>query len=153
MQTEGVVKEMGINYTKVSQPDGNTAILPNSGLLNKWIYNTRMEKPAEEEERQNRHFYKMKKKVAISYSYPLKWASFSDDSHQECIKAIEATSKQFKKELLEPVTWFIASRERFHRTYQMNLTVDDSLKLIDLTGDFMSALEANYEKTRTKSTN
>jgi len=41
MNTEGVVRELTVNYTKVEQPDSNTAILPNSGLLNKWIYNTR----------------------------------------------------------------------------------------------------------------
>lgn len=152
MKTEGVVREMGINYTKVDQPDGNTAILPNSGLLNKWIYNTRMERMEETDDTKQRRFHRTKKKVNVLYSYPLKWASFSDDSHQECIKAIEKTSEYFGEELLEPVTWFISTRERFHRTYQMNLTVDDPYKLINLTGDFMNVLEANYEEIRTKPT-
>ncbi|NPD88800.1 MAG: mechanosensitive ion channel family protein [Asgard group archaeon] len=150
MSTEGVVREMGINYTKVDQPDGNTAILPNSGLLNKWIYNTKIVKSVNDNDKKNSYFHKIKKKVSIVYSYPLKWACFSDDSHKECVKAIEITSNQFETKLLESVTWFIVTRDRFHRTYQMNLTVDDSYQLIDLTGEFMNALEANYEEIKIK---
>lgn len=146
METEGVVKELSVNYTKIEQPDSNTAILPNSGLLNKWIYNTR-KFIAEEDTKEHR--LRIKKRGKIIYTYPLKWASFSDSSHKECVDAIEKTAEMFKEKLSEDVTWFILKRDRFHRTYQMNLTVENSYDLIDLTGDFMNALELNYEEIRT----
>ena len=146
MDTEGVVKELSVNYTKIEQPDSNIAILPNSGLLNKWIYNTR--KFISEEAEEKEHRLRIRKKGKTFYTYPLKWASFSDASHKECVNAIEKTAQMFKEKLSEDVSWFVLKRDRFHRTYQMNLTVENSYDLIDLTGDFMSTLELNYEEIR-----
>jgi small-conductance mechanosensitive channel len=145
METEGVVKELSVNYTKIEQPDSNIAILPNSGLLNKWIYNTR-KFISEEDEKEHR--LRIRKKGKTFYTYPLKWASFSDSSHKECVNAIEKTAQMFKEKLYEDVTWFVLKRDRFHRTYQMNLTVENSYDLINLTGEFMSCLELNYEEIK-----
>ncbi|MBY9001715.1 MAG: mechanosensitive ion channel family protein [Candidatus Heimdallarchaeota archaeon] len=146
MSTEGVVKELTVNYTKIDQPDGNTAIVPNNGLLNKWIYNTRRNV---EDETESHSKFTLRKKTKSIYSYPLKWACFSDSSHKECVVAIEKTALQYENQLSEDVSWFIISRDRFHRTYQMNLTVENSHDLINLSGEFMNSLELNYEEIRT----
>jgi len=149
MDTEGVVKEMTVNYTKVDQPDGNTSILPNNGLLNKWIINTKKFIPDETEHSIR---LKLKKKGKTIFTYPLKWASDSEDKHELCVEAIEKTTEKFRDVLEDDVSWFILKRDKFHRTYQMNLTVLDAYSLIDLTGDFMSVLESEYGKIRKKYT-
>ena len=147
MDTEGVVRELTVNYTKVDQPDGNTAILPNNGLLNKWIINTRKFIPDETEKGLRIRF---KKKGITQYVYPLRWASDSEDVHGVCVEAIEKTAERFKDDLEEEISWFIYKRDKFHRTYQMNLTVKDPYTLINLTGAFMSALEEEYGRIRKK---
>ena len=147
MDTEGVVRELTVNYTKVDQPDGNTAILPNNGLLNKWIINTKKFIPEESEK--GLHI-KLRKKGTTLYTYPLKWASDSEEIHEVCVEAIKKTEDKYKNLLEEDVTWFVLKRDKFHRTYQMNLTVKDAHSLIDLTGEFMSTLEEEYSKIRKK---
>lgn len=147
MDTEGVVAEMGINYTKIDQPDGNTAILPNRGLLDRWIFNTRITKKSDTPETKSYQF-KIKKKEEFYYSYPLKWTVSSDETHESCVKTIENTSEYFSEKLVESVTWFIVKRDKLHRTYQMNLSVLNSRDLIDLTGLFMNKLEENYDLFR-----
>jgi hypothetical protein len=147
MDTEGVVRELTVNYTKVNQPDGNTAILPNNGLLNKWIINTKKFIPEEEEK--GIHL-RLKRRGKTFYTYPLKWASDSEENHKKCVQAIEKTAVKFRDLLEEDLEWFVLKRDKFHRTYQISLTVSDANILIDLTGDFMSALEEEYGKIRQK---
>lgn len=147
MDTEGVVRELTVNYTKVDQPDGNTAILPNNGLLNKWIINTKKFIPDESEKSS---LLKFRKKGTTLYTYPLKWTSDSEEQHKTCVEAIEKTSEKFRDILEEDVNWFILKRDRYNRTYQMNLVVQDAYTLIDLTRNYMSTLEEEFEKTRKK---
>ncbi len=147
MDTEGVVIEVTVNYTKVDQSDGTTAILPNNGLLNKWIINTKRFIPDEDTKGLQ---LKFRKKGTTFYTYPLKWASDSEENHETCVEAIEKTSEKFRDVLEEDVTWFILKRDKFHRTYQMNLTVQDAHSLINLTGEYMSTLEEEYGKIRKK---
>ncbi len=149
METEGVVRELTVNYTKVDQPDGNTAILPNNGLLNKWIVNTKKFIPDESE---TSSYIWSREKGTYIYTYPLKWASDSEDIHANCVKAIEITAAKFQNVLEEEVSWFIFKRDKFHRTYQMNLSVKDANALIDLSGNFMNTLEEEYSKIRRKQT-
>jgi small-conductance mechanosensitive channel len=147
MDTEGVVRELTVNYTKVDQPDGNTAILPNNGLLNKWIINTKKFVPDESEKGLQIRF---RKKGTTYYTYPLKWACDTEEIHEICVEAFKKTEEKHKDVLEEEVSWFVLKRDKFHRTYQLNLTVTDAHTLINLSGDFMNTLEEEFGKIRKK---
>jgi len=151
INVEGVVQTISINYITVLQPDESTSVIPNSRLRELEIENIAViEDPGEQDEKDDiKEIILYGKRVGeIEYSYPLKWATHSDASHAQCVEAIEMTERQFEKELEEAVTWTITQRDRLNRRYQIQLVVLDANKLLDLPGNFLKALESNYESIR-----
>jgi len=75
----------------------------------------------------------------------LTWGVNTDDKHRWSRDAIERTGKDFEADLTEPVSWFVLSQSRFDRFYQVNIPVEVSRTLLNLTGEFMIALSENYD--------
>ncbi|MCE7741682.1 MAG: mechanosensitive ion channel [Candidatus Heimdallarchaeota archaeon] len=151
INVEGVVQSISINYITVLQPDESTSVIPNSRLRELEIENIAViELPEDQDEKDElKEIILYGRRVGVTeYSYPLKWATHSDASHAQCVDAIQMTERQFEKELEEPVTWTITDRDRLNRRYQIQLVVLDAEKLLDLPGNFLKALEANYENLR-----
>jgi len=153
IKVEGVIQTISINYITILQPDESTSIIPNSRLRELEIENIAVvELPEGQDERENmKEIILFGRRVGeTEYSYPLKWAAHSDESHTDCVKAIEKTEKQFVDYLEEPVSWTITQRDRLNRRYQIQLVVLDPKQLLNLPGEFLKALEVNYEKIRKK---
>lgn len=131
---EGRVKEITINYTKITLPTGNTVLVSNSKFLGQSIINTRTT--------EDQLFFR--KDFQRRFVYPLMWGANSDEPHTWSVKAIEKTAEEYKNKLIEPVTWFVYSRNRLDTTFQINLVSDSATKLLDITGDFLTSLSANY---------
>ena len=153
INVEGVIKTISINYVTILQPDESTSVIPNSKLRELEIENIAVVEPPEEQDEHEdiKEIILYGKRVGdTEFSYPLKWGANSEDAHSDCIKAIEKTEKQFKDQLEEPVEWIIIDRDRWHRKYQIQLVVLNAKKLLKLPGEFLKALESNYEKIRKK---
>ncbi len=150
LNTEGVVREISINYTIIDTPEGNTVIMANSKLIDATIINIRHVEKEEINLKDKLDLKKAFKKTeeTKTYVYPQLWAVDGNDKHAPCVKAIEKTRKKFEKNLAAPISWFILKRERLNRTYQINLAVKDPYLLLDLTGDFLNELEANYDEVK-----
>ncbi len=151
INVEGVVQTISINYITVLQPDESTSVIPNSRLRELEIENIAfVEPPGEQDEKEDmKEIILFGRRVGeTEFSYPLKWATHSDESHSDCVKAIEMTEKQFVDYLEEPVTWTIIQRDRLNRRYQIQLVVLNANELLSLPGEFLKALELNYEKIR-----
>lgn len=139
-KVEGRVKEITVNYTKITLPTGNTILVSNSKFLGQSIINTRTTED---------HLI-LKKEKSRRFVYPLMWGANSDEKHTWAVEAIEKTGEEFKERLIEPITWYIYSRTRLDKTYQVNIVSDSATKLLDITGDFMTALTKNYDEIRDK---
>jgi small-conductance mechanosensitive channel len=137
---EGRVKEITVNYTKITLPTGNTILISNSRFLTQSIINTRTTEDA----------LVLRKDTKRRFVYPLMWGANSDEKSTRSIKAIEKTGSDYKNKLLEPISWFVYSRNRLDTTYQINLVSDSASKLLDLTGDFLSDLVKNYDELKEK---
>ena len=142
MKLEGVVREININYTTLDLPTGTTAMISNNSLLKEHIINTREIKL--EKDKYGRDIPK------IYYVYPQVWGVNSDEKHVWAEEAINMTIEQFKDRVFAPITWFVLSRARLDRMYQVSLPVERAKFLLDLTGDFMSALSDNYDIVKQK---
>ena len=130
-KTEGVVKEITINYTKIELPSGNTILYTNNSLLNQAIVNTGFDKNG-----------------SRLYRYGQTWGLPVAESHNLAVNTIHNTIKEFENVVEEPITWFILSRDKFERMYQINLVVKKASTLLSLTSDFLSSLSKNYEELK-----
>ncbi|MFX1507841.1 MAG: mechanosensitive ion channel domain-containing protein [Promethearchaeota archaeon] len=131
---EGRVKEITVNYTKITLPTGNTILISNSRFLTQSIINTRTTEDT----------LVLRKDSKRRFVYPLMWGANSDEKPSLSIEAIEKTGKEFASKLLEPISWFVYSRNRLDTTYQINLVSDSATKLLDITGEFLSDLVLNH---------
>ncbi|UCG03970.1 MAG: mechanosensitive ion channel family protein [Candidatus Heimdallarchaeota archaeon] len=139
-KTEGRVKEITVNYTKMTLPTGNTILVSNSKFLGQSIINTRTTED---------HLI-LRKDQDRRFVYPLMWGANSDEKHAWAVEAIEKTGEEFNERLSEPITWYVYSRNRLDKIYQVNLASDSATKLLDITGNFMTALTRNYDEIRDK---
>jgi small-conductance mechanosensitive channel len=137
---EGRVKEITVNYTKITLPTGNTILISNSRFLTQSIINTRTTEDT----------LVLRRDSKRRFVYPLMWGANSDEKSSRSIEAIEKTGKDYINRLLEPISWFVYSRNRLDTTYQINLISDSASKLLDLTGDFLSDLVKNYDELKEK---
>lgn len=137
---EGRVKEITVNYTKITLPTGNTILISNSRFLTQSIINTRTTEDT----------LVLRRDSKRRFVYPLMWGANSDEKSTRSIEAIEKTGKDYINKLLEPISWFVYSRNRLDTTYQINLVSDSASKLLDLTGDFLSDLVKNYDEIKEK---
>lgn len=104
IKIEGRIKEISINYTKLTLPSGNDVLVSNGKIMVQTVVNTRLTE------------FRGKR-----FDYPIIWAANSDEKHAWSVEAIEMTEEKFKDQLTGPVTWFISSRNRLDRTYQITL--------------------------------
>ena len=142
LKLEGRVREVKINYTILDLPTGTMLVIPNNILLSQQIINTRKTRTIT--------MSNGRSETKRVYIYPQIWGVNSDDMHRWSKDAIEMTGKEFENALMEPVSWFVLSRARFDTYYQVNIPVEDSWTLLDLTGDFMIALSRNYDIVKEK---
>ncbi len=139
-KAEGRVKEITVNYTKITLPTGNTILVSNGKFLGQSIINTRTTED---------HLI-LRKDQERRFVYPLMWGANSDEKHAWAVETIERTGEEFNDRLVEPITWYVYSRTRLDKIYQINLVSNSATKLLDLTGDFMTALTKNYDEIREK---
>jgi small-conductance mechanosensitive channel len=139
-KVEGRVKEITVNYTKITLPTGNTILVSNSRFLGQSVVNTRTTDDSLVFRKENKR----------RFVYPLMWGANSDEKSSRSIEAIRKTGNNYRDNLLEPVTWFVYSRNRLDTTYQINLVSDSATKLLDLTGEFLSDLVKNYDEIKEK---
>lgn len=139
---EGRVKEITINYTKITLPTGNTLLVSNNEFLSASIINTRTSADQAT----------LRKDQERRFVYPLMWGTNSDDKHIWSAEAIEKTGKDFSTRISEPIEWFVYSRTRLDTVYQINLVTNSATKILDLTGPFMTALTKNYHEIKEKYT-
>jgi hypothetical protein len=139
-KVEGRVKEITVNYTKITLPTGNIILVSNSKFLGQSIINTRTTED---------HLI-FKKDQEKQFAYPLMWGTNSDEKHAWAVEAIQKTGEEFNERLEKPVSWFVYSRTRLDTVYQVNLISNSATKLLDLTGDFMTALSKNYDEVKEK---
>lgn len=137
---EGRVKEITVNYTKITLPTGNTILVSNSRFLGQSVINTRTTEDS----------LVLRKDTKRRFVYPLMWGANSDERSSRSIGAIEKTGEEYASKLLEPISWFVYSRNRLDTTYQINLVSDSATKLLDITGEFLSALVLNYDELKEK---
>ncbi len=150
MELEGIVKSISVNYLILLKADGSNAIIPNSKLREEEIINTAIVTSEKERDGISDFFLYGKKVSETQYVYPLKWASDSVDSHENCVKAIKKTATQFKDYLEGDIVWQISQRDRLNRTYLISLLVLNPETLLTLVGNFINALEKNYESLKNK---
>ncbi len=139
-KVEGRVKEITINYTKITLPTGNTIMVSNNKFLGQSIINTRTTDDS----------LILKKDQKRRFVYPLMWGANSDEKHIWSVEAIEKTGEEFREKLFEPITWFVYSRNRLDTIYQINLASTSATKLLDLTGEFLTVLSKNYDEIKDK---
>ncbi|MFW9854141.1 MAG: mechanosensitive ion channel family protein [Candidatus Thorarchaeota archaeon] len=137
-KVEGRVKEITVNYTKITLPTGNTMLVSNSKFLGQSIVNTRTTEDS----------LILKKDQKLRFVYPLMWGANSDEKHVWSVKAIEQTGEEFREKLSEPISWFVYSRNRLDTTFQVNLISNSATKLLDISGEFLTALSKNYDETK-----
>lgn len=137
---EGRVKEISINFTKITLPTGNIVLVSNSKFIGQSVINTRTTED---------HLI-FRKQSKRRFVYPLMWGTNSDEKHQWSVETIEKTAKEFEHKLIEPISWFVYSRNRLDRIYQINIITDSATILLDITGEFMTALSSNYDEIKEK---
>jgi small-conductance mechanosensitive channel len=137
-KVEGRVREITVNYTKITLPTGNIILVSNSRFLGQSIINTRTTGDS----------LVLRKDQKRRFVYPLMWGANSDEKSTLSIDAINKTGNEYANKLLEPVSWFVYSRTRLDTTYQINLVSDSASKLLVLTGDFLSDLVKNYDEVK-----
>lgn len=139
-KVEGRVKEITVNYTKITLPTGNTILVSNGKFLGQSIINTRTTEDS----------LILRKDQERRFVYPLMWGANSDENHAWAVEAIQKTSEDFNERVTEPTTWYVYSRNRLDKIYQVNLVSNSATKILDLTGDFMTALTKKYDEIKEK---
>lgn len=142
--TEGVVREITINYTKIEMPTGNTSLFTNNSLLGQQVINTRVyRKEKLKDGRSVSHKY---------YHYGQTWGLPVSDSHEVATKAITEIADQFSGRAQEPITWFVLGRDKWERRYQLNILVKDASIILSLTSEIMTELSRVYERHKLAAT-
>ncbi|NPD88584.1 MAG: mechanosensitive ion channel [Asgard group archaeon] len=151
MGIEGIVNEISIRYLTILQPDRTIAVIPNKKLRDSEIINIKVTKTEKDRDGITDFLLYGRRVTETQYVYPLKWAVNSEDSHNDCVKAIKKTVPQFKDFLEnDEADWQIIERNRLDRRYAVLLTVLDPTILLELKDDFTEALETIYEKIKNK---
>lgn len=137
---EGRIREITINFTKIEGVNGNITLFTNNSLLNQQIINTRIERRITNQ--------KGKEVVTTVVLYPLKWGVPVGESFNAAVKALEKLAADFDKEVVEPISWFVLSRDKWERLYQVSIVVEQGKDLLPLLPKFLTALAAEYERTK-----
>ena len=148
MNVEGVVTEISTNFVTLIQPNQSTAVIPTNMLKDEEVHNLKVQHFETEKDGISELLLYGRKVKEIRYTYPLKWATHSDDKHSLGVAAIEKTGIDFQDYLDTTIQWSISQRNRLNRTYVINLTVLDPNDLLTIVGDFTKKLESNYEELK-----
>ncbi|OLS26819.1 MAG: putative MscS family protein YkuT [Candidatus Heimdallarchaeota archaeon LC_3] len=143
---EGIVKEITINYTKILQPNGNTAIISNRSLIDTPLVNTRFE--LQEEQKWSSFFDKIKSQKKIAYIYPIKFSVSVGEKQKLVNQAVKRLENHFEAEnIVLDMKWRIMSRSRLEVAYQIDIMVENPSEIFKIMSNALNQLEIYLEET------
>ncbi len=169
---EGIIQDITVNYTKVFQPNGTTALISNRSLIDTQIINMRYEieelkekKPENEDKErksgdakrtldldklddQFREFFtKLKSKKKVLYIYPLQFEVDVNVRQQAVIDAINKLERELEAEMVYDLAWRVIGRNRLAVQYELNVAVEDPVTLLKIRTAVYNKLELLLEET------
>ncbi len=143
---EGIVREITINYTKILQPNGNTAIISNRSLIDTPLVNTRFE--LQEDQKWSSFFDKIKSQKKIAYIYPIKFTVSVAEKQKLVNQAIKRLENHFEQEnIVLDMKWRIMTRTRLEVSYQIDIMVENPSEIFKIMSSALNQLEIYLEET------
>ncbi len=161
--TEGIVREITLNYTRILLPDQTRQLLPNNKIINSEITNFRINihdyiKEQEEKSKEadiNRDYHKMIREglkrlrtmasegEAFRYTFDLTYHMRFD--HGELRKTFDMVCESWKSEFVTKPNYIVWSAPNAGLTYRFAVIVDQPMKIIKQMPNFLDALTTIYD--------
>jgi small-conductance mechanosensitive channel len=162
---EGIIKEITINYTKVINPNGTTAIISNRTVLNSEVINTRYEleevevskdKKIEEHdsldlEKVGTEIKSLFKKIIIKkqivYIYPIKFSVSVGMKQNDVNQALKKLEQYLENEVpkVKDMSWKVISRNRLEIIYEISVIVEDPYVIFRVVNTALNKIEIFLE--------
>ncbi|MGQ4833777.1 MAG: mechanosensitive ion channel family protein [Candidatus Asgardarchaeia archaeon] len=127
--TEGIVKEMTINYTKIQVPDGTKVLMSNQTILDATIINFSVGESR--------------------YVYPLKVTFDFNFSKNEIEEIIAQVSSEFKtKGLIKDCNYSMVGLNRLEQQYLVNLIFENTEPMLSIPSKFLAKVAERADKLR-----
>ncbi len=167
--TEGIVQELGINYTEILTIQGNNVIIANRRIMSTRIVNTRIEEEdilagfevsKDDQETISSDATKEGVSRAVSgvfqsfrakirhrdeYLYPFVFSIGPGPDHLVLKTVLDEVCDQYDAQTSEPMSWFLLDRNRLEVKYQMNVVVEDPYNFLSLIPAIRLAIEDNFQ--------
>ena len=172
--TEGIVQELGINYTEILTIQGTNVLISNSKVMATRIVNTRIdeedilpeyrisddeEKPipsTETKEGGERtvsgifRSLRTKLREREEYLYPFVFSISPGQAHQALKVILDEVCDNFDPQTTEPMSWFLLDRNRLEAKYQLNVVVENPYDFLSLIPAIRLAIEDKLEQKLAK---
>ncbi|MFQ5981201.1 MAG: mechanosensitive ion channel domain-containing protein [Candidatus Heimdallarchaeota archaeon] len=168
--TEGIVQELGINYTEILTIQGNNIVIANRRIMGTRIINLRIEEedilagytaPPDDqrglsseptEKGSSRaasgafRSLRAKLKQRDEYLYPFVYSIGPGPDHLVLKSVLDEVCEQFDDQTTEPMSWFVLDRNRLEVKYQLNVVVEDPYDFLSLIPAIRLAIEDDLQK-------
>ncbi len=164
---EGIIQDISVNYTRVFQPNGTTALIANRSLIDTQIINMRYEVEELKERKKKEEaasgsdrsldldklddhfrdfFKKLKGRKKVLYIYPLRFEVDVNTKQQSVIKVLELLEKDLEGNVVSDLSWRVVGRNRLAVQYELNIAVEDPVDLLKIRTKVYNKLEFLLEE-------
>ncbi len=153
--TEGIVREIALNYTRIQAIDGTRMLVPNKNVINQTLRSFRRTIKVTGDEEEDTAFEKALSFLRESISddkdvfvYPFDVAVHASYTHETTTKVFDEVCQQWKEKFGYPPTYFITDLPSYQTKYKFFITVDDPVKIFQLKPEFLKNLLIKLEETK-----
>ncbi|MHA1908887.1 MAG: mechanosensitive ion channel family protein [Candidatus Thorarchaeota archaeon] len=162
-KTEGIVREITLNYTRILMPDQTRQLLPNSKIVTSEVTNFRInvfdyikEKEEESQDKELDRDYRTYLRSAIrqlkkmaadgeAYRYTFDLTYHMRFDHGELRKAFDRVCEEWKTEFVTKPTYIVWSAPNAGLTYRFAIIVEKPMSIIKRLPEFLDNLTTIYD--------
>lgn len=166
LKLQGIIKGISLNYVKIIQPYGTTAIVSNRTVLGTEVINTRIEIEDESDEKGKKDdneeldmnnvkkelFHAFKKfsstKKSIFYIYPITFSIDVKMKQKNVNKAVKKLEAYLETEVegVKDMNWRVVSRTRLEVLYEINVMIENAYSIFRPVSTALNQLEIYIEE-------
>lgn len=153
--SEGIVREIALNYTRIQAIDGTRMLVPNKNVINQTLRSYRRTITVAGDEEEDTAFDKTLSFFRESISnekdvfvYPFDVAIHASFTHETTTKVFDEVCQQWEEKFSYPPTYFISDLPSFQVKYKFFITVDEPIKIFQHKPEFLKDILTKLEETK-----
>lgn len=152
--TEGIVREIALNYTRIQAFDGTRVLVPNRNVINQTLRSYRRVIKTEANEKEDTAVEKALSFLRDTigdekdvFVYPFDVAIHASYTLETTTTVFDEVCQQWEEKFGYPPTYFISDLPSYQTKYTFFITVDEPVKIFQLKPEFLKDILAKLEQT------